>query len=210
MGKKRSTALMETDYTPCFKSHKPLKIGNYLVEGGSCAFPPEGKDLYVGLDLSMLRGFHHPWNNQQEVLYLIGDMQCPKNPDSFKKMIEWLGNQLHAGKQLHVGCIGGHGRTGMVLTALVKTLTDEEDPLKYVREHYCKKAVETQAQIEFLVEHFGIKPGEPTKLPPPVTVPQYSYSGGFQSAWSGKGKNATFHPTLMTNKNVWSKVFVNK
>jgi hypothetical protein len=39
-------------------------------------------------------------------------------------------------------------------------LPEVKDPIVYVREHYCEKAVETAEQVAFLVEHFGVsRPG---------------------------------------------------
>jgi hypothetical protein len=36
-------------------------------------------------------------------------------------------------------------------------LPEVKDPIAYVREHYCKEAVETEEQIAFLIEHFGVR-----------------------------------------------------
>jgi hypothetical protein len=82
----------------------------------------------------------------------------------FKKLIAWLDEQLSSGLKVHVGCVGGHGRTGTVLSALVAAriargveIAVDGDVIGYVRTNYCKKAVETAAQVEFLVQHYGVK-----------------------------------------------------
>ena len=55
-------------------------------------------------------------------------------------------------------CIGGHGRTGTFFAALVAHMMPEvKDPIAYVRENYCNEAVETEEQIAFLIEHFGVR-----------------------------------------------------
>lgn len=59
------------------------------------------------------------------------------------------------GQRVEVGCIGGHGRTGLML-AVMATLTqpDIEDAVTYVQTNYCSHAVESEVQ-EWYVE--GIK-----------------------------------------------------
>lgn len=149
----------------CYTSHPPLKIGEHVIYGGSCIEPVIGDaDVYVGLDHGMkMTKRYYPWRDGTEVKFLIQDMGVPENADDFKDLIAWLSTQLAAGKKVHVGCIGGHGRTGMVLSALVKVMTGNEDATTYVRENYCQKAVESQRQVDWLNKHFGIKPVSPAK-----------------------------------------------
>lgn len=50
-----------------------------------------------------------------------------------------------------VHCMGGHGRTGTALAALLglsKAVT--KDPVKWLRKYYCEKVVETKAQFDYL------------------------------------------------------------
>lgn len=149
----------------CYESHPPLKIGEYKIFGGSCAYPVvKDADVYVGFDLSMNRGeMDYPWTPGTSFLFYIPDMGVPHDREGFKSLVYWLKDQLVEGKKVHIGCIGGHGRTGMVLSALVKHMTGIEDSTSYVRKHYCHKAVESQAQIEFLYQVFGVKRISPTK-----------------------------------------------
>jgi hypothetical protein len=173
----------------CFEDHKALKVGKYEIYGGSCSRPiVKDADIYVGLDHSMsFSGSNYPWedNHTVEFQYLITDMAAPKDPASFKKLIHYLAAELTAGKKVHVGCIGGHGRTGTVLSALVKVMTGEADATTYVREHYCKKAVESKSQIAFLKKHFGITPAKPTKDYAPSMWKNARKPGDF---YSGKKK----------------------
>lgn len=142
----------------CYESHKPLPIGEYLVYGGSCVRPiVSDADVYVGFDYSMGHtDKSFPWVQGDSFLFTIPDRGVPSNPKHFIELVDWLVLQLIANKKIHAGCIGGHGRTGMVLSALVKVLLGTEDAITYVRENYCKKAVESAAQVRFLHEHFGI------------------------------------------------------
>lgn len=54
-------------------------------------------------------------------------------------------------KKVGIFCLGGHGRTGY-LACLVLGALDYADPIRYVRENYCKLAVESNAQIKQIAE----------------------------------------------------------
>ena len=147
----------------CHTKHKPIKLGNGEIVGGACGSPREGYDIYIGFDYGMkMTHQSFPWDQKDdpviEFQYRITDMCAPKSPKEFKKMIEWVSDQLDDGKKVHVGCIGGHGRTGLFLAALVSLYEDlTDDPIAYVRKEHCKKAVESQSQLKFLKKHFGVK-----------------------------------------------------
>ncbi len=150
----------------CYHKHPPLKLpGTELViYGGSCSSPAvSDADVYIGFDSSMtFTGRNYPWREGTEFLFKIRDMDVPLNPAEFKKLVSWTKGQLEAGKKVHCGCIGGHGRTGTFLAALCSEF-GEKDAIKYVRENYCYKAVESQVQVKFLQEHFGVKAAEGAK-----------------------------------------------
>lgn len=157
-----------TSYEKCAYSHPSLKIMDGLVVVGGAAEYPLSKehDIYVSLN-----GYHpllpFPWDEEHKeqtiITYPITDMNAPKNPESFKKMITWLIAQGKAGKSIHVGCMGGHGRTGVVLAAMVKEAAGIEDAIEFVRKNYCAKAVESSDQVDFLNKHYGIKKQKGTK-----------------------------------------------
>lgn len=155
----QSRATHTKTYPRCFETHPALPIGPYFIYGGSCSSPMvSNADIYIGFDTSMsMTTKRFPWNEGEEVLYRIPDMGVPANAEDFKKFIAWLALQLIALKLVHIGCIGGHGRTGTVLAALVTHMTGELDSISYVRKHYCEKAVESATQVRFLNMHFGIK-----------------------------------------------------
>lgn len=141
----------------CYHKHPALALGDFEVFGGSCISPAiKDADIYIGFDRGMTfteRSF--PWTDGFELLYAIPDGQTPKNKKNFKKLVEWVADEIRDGKKAHIGCIGGHGRTGMFLAALVAVMEVDPDPIKYVRQNYCKKAVETTDQIKFLVKDYG-------------------------------------------------------
>lgn len=143
---------------PCYTTHKPLVLGGGTVYGGSCIHPviPDA-DVYIGLDTGMTVLRYLPWEKViQQVLYPVTDMAAPSDPAGFKKLVEFVCNQLRDGKTVHLGCIGGHGRTGTLLSAVHKVVTGEADSISMVRKVYCKKAVESMVQVSFLHKHFGI------------------------------------------------------
>jgi hypothetical protein len=149
---------------PCYETHPTLKLGAGILCGGSASWPiHKDADVYVALQAGSSSGRQRdPWETKGpvEIFYAISDMQAPPNVARFKKMIDYLCNQLQEGKKVHVGCIGGHGRTGIILSAIVAQLNGEKDAISWVRKKYCHKAVESKAQVEFLHEHYGI-----TKVP---------------------------------------------
>lgn len=156
----------QSNYQRCFHTHPalPLKDG-LVIYGGSCATPAvQDADIYVGFDYSMphnLREF--PWNDGVWFNFPITDMKAPSDPEEFSRLIDWLILQLSANKKVHLGCIGGHGRTGTVLSALVARFLGRKDAIEYVRKNYCEKAVESKVQVDFLVKHFGVDAAEPAK-----------------------------------------------
>jgi hypothetical protein len=190
----------------CHTKHKPLKLGKGKVLGGACGSPREGYDIYIGFDYGMkMQHQPFPWEQESDPIvefqYRITDMCAPKSPKDFKKMIEWCALRLDAGKNIHVGCIGGHGRTGTFLAALVAFMGVSDDPIAYVREHHCKKAVESKSQIKFLVKHFGCKKAKPTKQ---------SYTGKahglFEGTQTGRVSGKTGNVTQIDRKRGPEKV----
>lgn len=190
-------------YVRCYESHPPLKLPNseLVIYGGSCSSPiVKDATVYIGFDRSMNVGKRaYPWEDGHSFLFKITDMRAPSNAEDFKALIKWTLTRLGLGDKVHAGCIGGHGRTGTFLSALVAEM-GEKDAISYVREHYCKKAVESTEQVNFLHDHFGVK-----------KIGGYKSSGGgsvtkFQT--TGKGKDViddaprTFAP-LHTVTSIW-------
>jgi hypothetical protein len=170
-----TSAAVRNNYPSCYESHPPVPIGPGFVYGGSCGWPKvKDADIYIGLDGSMgfMNTHRYPWHPEQdgpvEVLFRIPDGHAPKDAHEFKAMINWLSEQLLKGKKIHIGCIGGHGRTGMVIAALKRQVDGTEDAITWVRENYCHKAVESSSQVQFLADHYGIKKVQGSRGPIPV------------------------------------------
>lgn len=149
----------------CYESHPAILIGGHSVYGGACSRPVVlDADIYVGLDAGFRPSAKsYPWVTGESFLYYIQDMTAPSDVDTFKALIKWLATNIKAGKKVHIGCIGGHGRTGTVLAALVAHMDNHADPIAYVRKNYCPKAVESQEQVDFLKLHYGAADATPAK-----------------------------------------------
>ena len=151
----------------CYEHHPVLKLGKGKLYGGAARSPKvKDADVYVVLQSGDMNGWQSdPWDKQTvtEVYYGIRDMEAPSNVARFKKLVTWVCTQLQDGKTVHIGCIGGHGRTGTVISAIVAEMLEEKDAIQYVRKHYCKKAVESTTQVAFLMKHYGVSKAEPTK-----------------------------------------------
>lgn len=143
----------------CYESHPQLQLGGGVFIGGSCGTPiTDDANVYIGFERFMhVQVFALDKPRPEYICYPITDMCAPSNSITFKALIKYAKEALAKGLTVHAGCIGGHGRTGTFLAALVKEVNGTEDAITWVRENYCKKAVESSDQVEFLHKHFGIK-----------------------------------------------------
>jgi hypothetical protein len=171
-------------FVSCYESHPPLVLPgtNLVIYGGRCSDPiVKDADIYIGFDSTSMRYTErsYPWKKGYEFSFPIPDMGVPSKPDEFRKLVKWTRKKLEEGLKVHCGCIGGHGRTGIFLAALVSDF-GEADAINYVRANYCKKAVESTSQVNFLASEYGIKPVEGYKS---------HYSGGTKSTFSTEKKH---------------------
>lgn len=193
-------------FEKCAHSHPPLKLPgtDKVVYGGSCHDPAHHDgDVYIALDggwRPTQRSW--PWKKSTEFLFKIVDMSAPSDPVEFKKLIKYLKKQIDGGSKVHIGCIGGHGRTGTVLAALVAEY-GEVDAISYVRQNYCQRAVESTTQVKFLNEYFGVTPQKGYKSsvqtnfagtasskigPGPGRVQRFDPIEGVTTVWGRKSK----------------------
>ena len=154
-----------TTFVKCAHNHPSLKIAEWEIYGGSCLDPIiKDANIYVGFEQGMRSPIQaYPWNGLISFHYPIVDRNVPVSIDEFRKLLSFLADNLKGGKKIHLGCIGGHGRTGLVLAALVTTMTGNVDSISYVRTNYCSKAVESDLQVAWLNKHFGITKVAPSK-----------------------------------------------
>lgn len=148
----------------CTSYHPPLQlnINDKSVEifGSSCLNPNiKDADIYISLD-SMAEDYQweRPWerNGREHIRFFIKDGGVPTNLSQFDKCLDYTIKALDEGKKVHVGCIAGHGRTGLFLAALAQktigTKLENEyvSAIDYVRDTYCNNAVENMRQVLFL------------------------------------------------------------
>lgn len=201
-------------YKSCYHTHPTLIIGGGTLYGGSCITPLiTDADVYVGLDSGMRIQEYLPWERSvEQILYPVTDMSVPKDPATFKKLVEYVCNQLREGKHVHCGCIGGHGRTGTLFAAVFNVINGDNDATATVRKLYCKKVVESSAQINFLHKHFGINKVEATKETLGTGYNPSLYSGksmkGVTDYWpkSGASEIKKSSTVFSTAKKVWNAV----
>ncbi len=160
---------MTSEHTPHIQT--PFRIGAYTVYASSSRdvrFTSLG--AYVPKDLA----FHlapDAWSHLRDVKaasFSRGDHRVQKTQDSHARairyvwwedmgtleleLLEVLVDEAHEalvrGDTVEVGCIGGHGRTGTFLAALLVKVErlDGDAAVKRVKETYCLEAVETPGQ----------------------------------------------------------------
>lgn len=164
----------------CYESHPEITLSfsngkTGILNGGNCATPHTDADVFISLDKhAAVYDFEQPWNtnpqNKQHVRFLIEDFCVPDSLDETNKLAQYALEKLAEGKKLYVGCLGGHGRTGTILSVIVqkyaeqnpttpegKNIINSDNAIDYVREKYCHHAVETLSQHLFLNHFYNIK-----------------------------------------------------
>ncbi len=93
-------------------------------------------------------------------------------PKNWEEFIRNVAEEIKQGKKILGFCTGGHGRTGVFAASLVAVLTPKiADPIAYVREAHCQKAVESNAQVRAVFALLGRKaPEKYIKAAPPTTI----------------------------------------
>lgn len=183
----------------CYHSHPPYPVAEgFVIYGGSGIRPSvDGCDVYVSLDNGRVPGPKSlPWEEGEDFIFHIKNFGVPENPKSFAKLIEHLEASLRAGKKVHVGCMAGHGRTGMVLAALRMKMAGDKDAIMHVRANYCDQVVETNEQIKWLVTHWGCN-----TAPPRVKRGSSGTGSGFtQGNWSPPPPPKSFKTTALNDE----------
>lgn len=156
----------------CTDSHPALPIlingEEFVMYGSSCQNPiVKNADLYISLDYNApVYLWEQPWylneGNKQHLRFFIEDMSVTDMAEDFHDLVDFTVEAIGSGKLVHAGCIAGHGRTGTLLAAIVQQTMGDQlaaegiSAIDYVRDNYCKKAVETLSQVLFLYAEFGV------------------------------------------------------
>jgi len=106
--------------------------------------------------------------------------------DALLRDIEDLAKQ-EGGLDLLVMCLGGHGRTGTalaILCSLWNLIPWSEDPVLWIRRRYCKHAVETEKQLQYIEKITGRETIAPPSKERRIWVYDLSKDGkGFGIDW---------------------------
>ena len=145
--------------------------GVELYGGGSSRSADLGQ-VDVVLDLNdKWRTWQFPtwWKSKAQPLIVsmkIPDMGVPPVTAEFWREL-WSDLQTEAASghtKVLVTCFGGHGRTGLVLACLALAagvVPKDVDPVIWLRTRYCDKAVESNAQLQYIEDTFGVKVDAP-------------------------------------------------
>lgn len=128
-------------------------------------------EVSKSLFLNVLKTYNPVLANTKWLSFEIKDMNVPDfGEDVFDALVEVLKQQMDEGVDVLLGCLGGHGRTGLVLSILVKKmrpdLLGDLDPVTWVRQNYCQETTETDAQIDYVFNMFDDLRVIPTKERP--------------------------------------------
>lgn len=151
----------------CYHNHPVLELDykgkTVRIAGGNGFSPAVQMDVYI--DLNPRKGINpqveYP-TKQGETYYNfpIINMGVP-NLDRLEEALAFAMSHINEGHSIHVGCIGGHGRTGLFLSALLFRMYGDENATQTLRDMYCPHAVESQAQVDYLEHNYGITPVAP-------------------------------------------------
>jgi hypothetical protein len=144
---------------PCDSKHIPFKAWNGLITGlPGKLHQSQLSDLNVWLTLSWAPSIPWLWGITQEpqptphhIMFPITDYEEPSDVESFEWLVGTCQRYLTEGRNVHVSCVGGHGRTGLVL-ACIMGRSGITQPITHIREAGCEKWVESIKQIDFVSE----------------------------------------------------------
>lgn len=107
--------------------------------------------------------FDSAWMSQPEPPFRATTIAWPDfgiiHPGQLAALTSQVLEYLHAGKSVEIGCLGGHGRTGTVLAAVLGRAEslDAAMAIAAARERYCSHAVETPAQAQLVADSLLIR-----------------------------------------------------
>lgn len=194
------------NYWDCHKGNVPIfEKDGVTILGGGYSRDAKPRDVDIVIDLadnvpsSWSNFIPNGWKSKSlawgpTVLYLtIKDFNAPTRITKEFWVALWEDLKAQAPCKVLVLCQGGHGRTGLVVTCLMMAAEFEVgkdiNPLRWLREHYCKKAVESQIQLEYVGEMWDI-----AYVKKPITssyTSPYHSGGGYNDMYDSSGYNSS-------------------
>ena len=136
---------------PCHKHCVEIADNFFIGSYKQCEEMVFTHNVDILIPLDSLDGKIWDWGFRGEIWYYpISDFDILPS-DVLLDLIEKILTAIQSGKKVGMFCIGGHGRTGYVASCVLGFL-DKKDPIEYIRNHYCEKAVETNSQIRHIAE----------------------------------------------------------
>lgn len=90
------------------------------------------------------------------------DFRIPRDHEAAAALIEHAYSLARAGQLVEVACVGGTGRTGTVIACMaVLAGHPADDAVRWTREHYRPKAVETPGQRRWITWFATRRPAQP-------------------------------------------------
>lgn len=80
----------------------------------------------------------------------------------WKMLVDIVIPEMKKGMNVLVACAGGHGRTGMAVAIMAQMIREElghkqpDNPVSWLRGHYCKEVVETSSQEKYVYKILGL------------------------------------------------------
>lgn len=87
-------------------------------------------------------------------------------PDRLAELAAEVAGSVAAGRSVEIACLGGHGRTGTLLAAVIGRAErlGAAAALFEARRRYCRRAVETPPQVSLMYAALGEQPPPPEAL----------------------------------------------
>lgn len=139
---------------PC--EHKEINLGIISLYG----IPYTTLDFNKDKPIILCQQYNFPEDYiKRNYGYLINwdDFEAPQGRHGIRFWTYIVNELLKESNKITVSCTGAHGRTGTMLSIILHLLFPEiTDPVMWLRNNYCKNAVETFKQIGYL-KSLGIK-----------------------------------------------------
>lgn len=148
----KNTKVFKWIHLPCHNGPVeviPNLFCGSLEESIQMVSPPFLVDVLVPLDSLDAKIWRSGFRG--EILYYPIDDYGVLSDEVLRALISKILHRLESGKKIGIFCFGGHGRTGYVASIVLGKL-GYEDPIGFLREHYCKKAIESNEQIQHIAE----------------------------------------------------------
>lgn len=129
------------------------------------------------------------WNALVVVLKAIATKRKKEKPDARVCVV--------------VFCMGGHGRTGTalsILASLFGVVPESKCPVEFIREKYCKNAVESNVQLDYVEIVTGRKVTSTVGTKKYESYASYGSGVGFKGSGSGSSKGAGGKPDPFVGK----------